>query len=88
MDRLNIAGALIPEHSRALERVREREKRGRAIDTRNDTACVRQEGVENRYREQICRAEHNWSQKCHEYSMVMEDIELDLQSRRKILRAI
>lgn len=37
MDRLNIAGALIPEHSRALER---------GIDTRNDTSCVRQEGVE------------------------------------------
>jgi len=35
MDRLNIAGALIPEHSRTLER---------GIDTRNDTSCVRQEG--------------------------------------------
>lgn len=37
-----------------------------------------------RYREQICRAEHNWSQKCRECSMVMEDNELDLQSRQKM----
>lgn len=69
MDRLNIAGALIPEHSWVFER---------GIDTRNDTGCVRQEGLGGRYREQICRAEHNWSQKCHECSMVIEDNELDL----------
>lgn len=37
MDRLNIAGALIPEHSRTLER---------GIDTRNDTSCAGEEGVE------------------------------------------
>lgn len=41
-------------------------------------------GWRGRYREQICRAEHNWSQKCYECSMVMEDNELDLQPWQKI----
>lgn len=36
MDRLNIAGALIPEHSRP--------RRGQI--GRNDTSCVKQEGAE------------------------------------------
>ena len=37
-----------------------------------------------RYREQIRRAEYNWSQKCHECSMVIEDNEkLDLRFDEK-----
>ena len=38
------------------------------------------------YREQICRAEYNWSQKCHECSMAIEDNEkLDLQSAKNTM---